>query len=110
MTFRDAAALALVLLAAWAESPGEKSPVGWYLLAPPISDGRINTSAPLNTWETVRAYDDETGCETFLRQAMSPPGKTWRQTADEVDVPMAVHELGDDGRCVAGDDPRLKDN
>jgi hypothetical protein len=31
-----------------------------------------------------------------------------RQTADEGPLPVTLHELGDDGRCVASDDPRLK--
>jgi hypothetical protein len=41
--------------------------VGWYLMLPPIVDGKPDVSASLSTWEQWRAFDTADLCETEPR-------------------------------------------
>jgi len=53
MTFRHAAALALV---------------GWYLMLPPLSQTvrfEVDYKAPLNSWQIMRAFDKAEACEDY---------------------------------------------
>jgi hypothetical protein len=48
MRLRHAAALALV---------------GWYLMVPPTTDGKIDNSAPLSQWDIRSSFDSAATCE-----------------------------------------------
>ena len=112
MNLRHAAALALV---------------GWYLMMPPWTTSwfsttkRRNDSAPISQWETLRSFDSAELCEQFrgadddtwqdmvLRWGKEEPllkasgVKDWTKTVNEVKESM------DHSRCIASDDPRLKE-
>ena len=87
MTFPHTCALALV---------------GWYLMYPPYSPPTgLDISAPLSQWEQRASFDSAAKCEKFLAGLTWPfdrPGK--RQ-----DEPEALRYA----KCIATDDPRLKD-
>src|ERR1700719_4424993 len=91
--FRHAAALALVV---------------WYLMEPPTRGAPVEilNDAPLSQWEFEDQYDSKAECEQAI-----PSDK-------EVDEMMKQCSNGDcavtvgrlmNGRCVASDDPRLKE-
>jgi hypothetical protein len=101
MNPRHAAALALV---------------GWYLMSPPLSpDGkRVVGYAPLSEWQIGESFDSAAECE----QALSDGIKANRKLAEEVGncrpVPgttcddVLLHDAAL-AKCIATDDPRLKE-
>ncbi|MGO9266812.1 MAG: hypothetical protein ACLQBA_18355 [Candidatus Binataceae bacterium] len=95
MTFRHAAALALV---------------GWYLMIPPIGndlqDFKKNLKTPLSTWIQDSAYDSAKDCEaakdSLLEKRMSKNESRFDpDSAARFALATAV------GKCVSSDDPRL---
>ena len=105
MNLRRAAALALV---------------GWYLMVPPIydtpdGDVMIGLGKPLHDWVISRTYDSAQECNAFF---LRPRGGL--QDKDNVflfptaglnstDGPLVAQLLGGHARCIATDDPRLKE-
>ena len=95
MTLRHAATLALV---------------GWYLMISPTGDLAFSTS----TWKKVGSYDTATECEIAskqFREAFATSGATIMN--DEIATRKHAHDSGLDyfslPRCIATDDPRLKE-
>jgi len=90
VNLRHAAALALV---------------GWYLVLPPISDGKPDTSAPLSSWEQWRSFDTAESCEQardFKREQM--------KKYDEPKTGILWSEVfGVYSKCISTDDQRLKE-
>jgi hypothetical protein len=75
--------------------------IGWYLMLPP-TDGRVvYPAAPLADWINVGSYDSAKDCETALS---SDIGK-----ALQIKEHPAVFDDAFHGKCIATDDPRLKD-
>ncbi len=90
--------------------------VGWYLMVAPQKSGLPDITAPLATWKTVLVFDAGDACNdevykarklaaanlmTMFKTMQSHTGKE-REFADAL-VTEAI-------RCVATDDPRLKEN
>jgi hypothetical protein len=98
MKSRHAAALALVV---------------WYLMVP-----KADLHAPLSQWSKVDSYDTRDLCESakaFSIQMIDHPASLGP------DIPARVHQIGparmaeivqqvNASRCIATDDPRLKEN
>lgn len=83
LKFRHGAALALV---------------GWYLMVPPLVGlNAYNSDAPLNTWKLFLSFDSAAECEAFAADR--------QKNATDSDVRNAARE----SKCIASDDPRLKD-
>jgi hypothetical protein len=86
MTLRHAAALALV---------------GWYLMIPPLDrDEHVQTNAPLSSWVNDQSYETAAACEQKKRADMD-------RVKDDKEpwVRFAASSV----KCIATDDPRLKD-
>ena len=103
LLFRHAAALALV---------------GWYLMVPPTrwslseppsvarNSTTMDPSDPLSKWVVIASFDSASKCEdekiTFWRKSeadldsVDPDRRVWAEAAREA-------------RCLATDDPRLKE-
>ena len=101
MNLRHAAALALV---------------GWYLLMPPILiDGdkaKVDGSVPLSKWDRGdRVYETESACEeTNARlRAIAESHKNWIGPSGSADAADHRYVLLTSERCIATDDPRLKE-
>ncbi len=62
--------------------------VGWYLMVPPIQNGRPNDQAPFSKWVIEHIYDSADRCDYVMRKLR----------------PRIICE------CIASDDPRLKGN
>jgi hypothetical protein len=89
MKLRHAAALALV---------------GWYLLAPPASDiGKrwllTDDSEPLAKWKLVNSFDSASECRDDLLVRLNGAKKT----------NQASTRFVESFKCIASDDPRLKE-
>ena len=112
MTFRHAAALALV---------------GWYLMLPPIYDvptatrpesvkigdkfAEVRPTAPLGVWEVSASFDSADACQAALYQMSDRMMKLWAKEAKEgknnAYSELQAYRYGD-AHCIATDDPRLK--
>ena len=93
--------------------------VGWYLMMPPFTERHeINTDAPLTKWERLDSYSSAGDCAAdrsiLLRDSQNKSkaadlaestalrqGKVWDRT-------LAIARL-EASRCIASDDPRLKE-
>jgi hypothetical protein len=100
MNLRHAAALALV---------------GWYLLIPPHQDD--GASAPFSTWTGYsQTYKSQKECKIALlqfRQMIREPGaEESLRRGDGVshqDLEDFQHAVDKQARCIATDNPRLKE-
>jgi len=76
--------------------------LGWYALVPPLSGDRVNATAPLGTWEHLRAFDSAEQCEKLMmeyaRRAASQTDNKARTLARQVERV----------RCIHSADPRLR--
>ena len=97
MNLRHAAAFALV---------------GWYLMVPPLTPGggphEVLFHAPLSKWEVGEDDDSKAECEESRKEFIGDE----RHITDvcmvgSCDVMVVQYA---DGRCMASDDPRLKNN
>jgi len=86
VNLRHAAALALV---------------GWYLMIPPTNpravDG-VNDDAPVTQWKLFDSYDSAMECKTAAERLVASGNYTG-----------LVEEQFKRARCIATDDPRLKE-
>ena len=86
MTFRHAAALALV---------------GWYLMLPPPNPrafGGVDDDAPIVQWKLFDSYDSAMECKMAAERMVA--------SGDSTGVVEAQLKQA---RCIATDDPRLKE-
>ena len=92
MNLRHAAALALVV---------------WYLMVPPEyrHDGMLTfrRDAPLTKWTRGWGFDGEAAC----KEAIASPSK--HSGSYQTFHQALVAEQMSNGRCIASDDPRLKE-
>ena len=98
MNPRHAAALALV---------------GWYLIIPRYGlDGLVLDKAPLSTWKIYDEYDSPAQCEN-VRQQMSQIAQDFideqEKRAETADMDTSQAEVMLSARCIAKDDPRLRE-
>ncbi len=91
MNLRHAAALALV---------------GWYLMYPPMDrKGMPSKDAPLQEWGLLNSFGTKDACESSLSR-MKEQAKLPQPENSLVVVPDQVAMLV---KCIASDDPRLKE-
>ena len=94
MRFRHAASLALVV---------------WYLMIPPTrgAPAEILDDAPLSQWDVDGQFDSKVECENKI-----PSDKDTEERIKQCSVGSCAVTvmLLSDGRCMASDDPRLKNN
>jgi hypothetical protein len=79
--------------------------VGWYLMSPPLAPGRhgqIEKSVLLSQWDILESFDSASECETALSRF-----RAGQHT--ETEVGMRLREAAFQSRCIASDDPRLKE-
>lgn len=84
--------------------------VGWYLLAPPQGDprGTFREDAPLSEWEQWdSAYDSKAECEKALKEYQKD-AQTDSAQCETFSCALTVAGRTR-GRCIAADDPRLKE-
>lgn len=90
--------------------------VGWYLMMPPMSnDPYYPKRAPLSHWGTFESFDTATDCRDFqadtLKRTKDIDYSALRKRA------LNTKELTNNlmryaamfGKCIASDDPRLKE-
>ena len=84
----------------------------WYLLAPPLTSSdkeleRIAISAPLSYWVPYKEFDSMTACHTMeLHFKMLAAQHLAKNDSEEA---RASAFRARNVRCVASDDPRLKE-
>jgi hypothetical protein len=71
--------------------------VGWYLMIPPLHDGKPDTQAPIKAWTVFRRFDSETACQKWKLNTETRARRSGRYGARP------------DFICIATDDPRLKE-
>jgi hypothetical protein len=102
MKFRHVASLALALLAACAEPSAQ--PTGWKIMQPPEIKGTLDETAPLSKWVVAPAdvdvYSTQKECEQII--------ENWREGSVRGNFQQAA-KRDEMLRCVATDDPRLKE-
>jgi hypothetical protein len=75
--------------------------VGWYLMIPPVDrDEHVHPDAPLSSWFLDQSYDTAAACEKEKRADMNK--------VKDVKDPW-VRFAAYSEKCIATDDPRLKD-
>jgi hypothetical protein len=98
MNLRHAAALALM---------------GWFLMIPDNILGVPNPSAHLPAWQIWQIYDSAAECQKSLSvmKAASEYQLRLKMSKRPNSYDRSTHTFWQDtqdGRCIAGDDPRLK--
>jgi hypothetical protein len=101
MNLRHAAALSLV---------------GWYLLQPPRSaPGKFDASAPLSKWEQDSTHDSSAACEQaklamvyVSEMLLTSLRKSSESEHTRANVQFILRRYFA-ARCIATDDPRLKE-
>ena len=117
MNLARSSAFVLTLLLPASASAGQ----GWYFIVPPLDQyptatesGRIDSSAALPRWGQVGAFDTAQGCE---RERRAKEAEGWAalrevQQQDKSDMLVRLRIVTSSamvsGRCVASDDPRLR--
>jgi hypothetical protein len=85
--------------------------VGWYLLAPPNvwvgKEDRVDETAPLDSWIQLGSYDTAVRCQQALDQINAKVYAAYEK--DKRARHPFQWRLGVDAKCVATDDPRLKE-
>lgn len=86
--------------------------VGWYLMVPPLTPGggphEVLFHAPLSKWEVGEEHDTKVECQNSLKESV----ENMEHDANACEVgscAVMVVEYAH-GRCMASDDPRLKNN
>ena len=79
--------------------------VGCYLMLPPIHGDQF-VSAPLSQWEQVNSFDTASECKNYAAAWSS------RLRHGHLNDPNTENQVWqiDRSRCIATDDPRLKEN
>jgi hypothetical protein len=75
--------------------------VGWYLMVAPTRGQEILDHSPLSKWQVGEEDDSKVECENTIEDYT----KNAEQVTDAGTVARYTR-----GRCMASDDPRLKDN
>ncbi len=110
----------LAPLCSLALTTSAQASIGWYLMAPPIIDGRVADERPLRAWSQLGAFANVQECnESMLSQhgkALREEYVPWigpngRVPAAHVEAWVVAHNLAvaraDRALCIASDDPRL---
>jgi hypothetical protein len=77
--------------------------VGWYLMTPPSFPRRANEEpvrddgAPVSQWKHISSWDTAKACNAELERLSDSP------------IPL-IGQIGISAKCIASDDPRLKEN
>jgi hypothetical protein len=79
---------------------------GWYLMAPPLGGGAIKTTAPLEQWRVVAAFDSADKCNDRQKQDLEDAHERARTTENSREREAAL--VMTQCQCIASDDPRLK--
>ena len=88
--------------------------VGWYLMVPPWSGpSSFDEKASLQAWEQIEAYDSANDCAHYREktiEAVFKLGKAGLRLPSDVGKDAAaVNQRILVSRCIATDDPRLKE-
>jgi len=71
--------------------------VGWYLMVPPVHDGKPDTQAPISAWKVFRKLDSEAACQQWKVKAETRARRAGR------------YGPRPDFVCIASHDPQLKE-
>ena len=87
---------------------------GWYLMVPPTGRNlRVGLAAPLSQWRTVGSFNSAGDCESGKRKGLPLLEERIKEKAGKAGVAAQdsdVQQLaGLSLRCIASDDPRLKE-
>jgi hypothetical protein len=84
---------------------------GWYLVAPGLSEVLVRTrknvglgDIPLNTWETMEAFDTASECKARRRAVLNQVPNPGPTASDLLVAGWARLQMSE---CVASDDPRF---
>jgi hypothetical protein len=107
MKLRHAAALALVVVCACSKNTDTASE-SWFLMVPPASGtDSFDTSAPLSKWRVSGNFASVAECTSSQADDIKAYEDNTVQVATNVaEFNVKVYRAG---RCVASDDPGLKD-
>ena len=87
MKARHAAALALA---------------GWYLMMPPLGNGKVYVNAPLSMWQIVVSLETLEECKSVIRNYKTHPAEM-----SDPQVRELIERRNSRAMCVAENDPRL---
>jgi hypothetical protein len=81
--------------------------VGWYLMVPPVDSGGLNEAAPINRSRIAISFDTADACQQAENLAIQSFEKKVKGMSREIrEFNLAAYMLA---RCIATDDPRLKE-
>jgi hypothetical protein len=87
--------------------------VGWYLMVPPWNGpDSFDEKAPFNTWEQIDVYDSATDCSRYRVKDIEIISKSSGLLPLRSDVGRDAKSVRNRlvaSRCIASDDPRLKE-
>lgn len=76
--------------------------VGWYLMMPPMGNGKVYLTAPLNMWQIVVSAATLKDCKNVLLNYEKHPSQIDDPTTREAIKLRTSH-----GICISEADPRL---
>jgi len=86
--------------------------VGWYLIAPPTSPGKIHDDLPLSRWQSVghESFKTKLDCEAKFAELYNPTIDERMRSDPRVssEAYKSFYRFMKDVQCIATDDPRLK--
>ncbi|MGA8689773.1 MAG: hypothetical protein WB662_07665 [Methyloceanibacter sp.] len=77
--------------------------VGWYLMMPPMGNGKVYVTAPLIMWQIVVSVSTLKDCKNVLLNYEKHPTQISDSKVREAMKLRISH-----GICMSADDPRLK--
>jgi hypothetical protein len=84
--------------------------VGWYLMVAPSQGGKFYPDAPLSQWNQARSFETASKCEqvrSIANQKFLDKFALYdRDSLQKVDPSQYIDSIS---RCIATDDPRLKE-
>jgi hypothetical protein len=81
--------------------------VGWYLMVPPFSAKNVFYDRPLSDWQPVEDYRTKTECEEGKRDVVQQMTALFAEVWKMPPTPKMKSLQA--GKCIASDDPRLKE-
>ena len=75
---------------------------GWYLMMPPLGNGKVYVNAPLSTWQIVVSLETLEDCKSVIRNYKKHPAEM-----SDPQVRELIERRNSLAMCVSENDPRI---
>jgi hypothetical protein len=75
---------------------------GWYLMMPPLGNGKVYLNAPLSMWQVVASLETLEDCKSVIQNYKKHPAEISDPQVRELIDRRNAHAM-----CVSEEDPRV---